>query len=318
MTAALPPPADLALEVRGLTKRFGSRPVIDEVDLAVPKGCAFGYVGPNGAGKTTLIRTVLGLLRPDAGTVRVLGHEMPSSSREALAKVGAIVDEPRFHGYLSGLANLELLAAARGGRTSDRIPGALDRVGLSARAGDKVSKYSMGMRQRLGIASCLLADPQLLILDEPMNGLDPAGMVELRRLVGGLVAEGRTVVLSSHLLDEVQRMCEYVAIVDQGHIVVQGRIEDLVAATGSSVRVGTNDPMRVEQLLTGLGGIHGIEAGPGFARIRLLEGYDPDAMARAINRHLVQSDVDVVSLWVERVSLEERFLALTARFGAQP
>ena len=164
-----------AVETHGLTKRFGDNVAVNDVELLVPRGCAFGYLGPNGAGKTTLIRVLLGLTHADAGTMSLLGHAVPRHRGLALARVGAIVDEPRFHGHLTGRQNLQILAAAREPAAKSRIEPALERVGILHRANDKVSKYSMGMRQRLGVAACLLGDPQLLILDEPMNGLDPGG-----------------------------------------------------------------------------------------------------------------------------------------------
>jgi ABC-type multidrug transport system ATPase subunit len=207
------------------------------VDLLVPWGSAFGYLGPNGAGKTTLIRVLLGLTRADSGTMSLLGIPVPAQRGRALARVGAIVDEPRFHGHLSGRENLKILAAARGGGAGKRIGPALDRTWLTQRADDKVSAYSMGMRQRLGVAACLLADPQLLILDEPMNGLDPAGMREMRDMLRGLVDEGRTVMLSSHLLDEVERTCDAVAIVDHGKVIRQGPIGELTGAAGTHTRL---------------------------------------------------------------------------------
>src|ERR1700722_1056918 len=207
-TATLPdispgPPADpqWAVETHGLTKRFGGNVAVNDVELLVPRGSAFGYLGPNGAGKTTLIRTLLGLTHANAGTMKLLGISVPRHRDLALARVGAIVDEPRFHGHLTGRQNLQILAAARERAARDRIEASLDRVGMTHRANDRVSKYSMGMRQRFGVAACLLGDPQLLILDEPMNGLDPAGMHEMRDMILSLVAEGRTVMLSSHLLD---------------------------------------------------------------------------------------------------------------------
>ena len=221
-----------AVETHGLTKRFGDNVAVNDVELLVPRGCAFGYLGPNGAGKTTLIRVLLGLTHADAGTMSLLGYQVPKHRDVALARVGAIVDEPRFHGHLTGRQNLQMLAAAREPAARDRIGPALERVGMAHRADDRVSKYSMGMRQRLGVAACLLGDPQLLILDEPMNGLDPAGMHEMRDMILSLVAEGRTVVLSSHLLDEVERTCDAVAIVDQGRIIRQGPI---AAAVGGRV-----------------------------------------------------------------------------------
>src|SRR5262249_7856542 len=182
-----------AVRTTGLTKSYGERQALDGVDLEVPRGAAFGFLGPNGAGKTTIIRLLLGLAWPSAGSMSVLGLSVPDERAKALARVGAIIDEPRFHGHLTGRENLEVNAAGRGGGARARIPGALERVGLAGRAAERVSSYSLGMRQRLGIARCLLADPELLILDEPMNGLDPAGMQEVRALIRQLVEEGRTV-----------------------------------------------------------------------------------------------------------------------------
>ena len=221
------------------------------VELLVPRGSAFGYLGPNGAGKTTLIRVLLGLTRADAGTMSLLGYPVPRHRDAALARVGAIVDEPRFHGHLTGRQNLRLLAAAREPAARDRIGPALERVGLAHRADDRVSEYSMGMRQRLGVAACLLGDPQLLILDEPMNGLDPAGMAEMRDMILSMVAEGRTVVLSSHLLDEVERTCDAVAIVDRGSIIQQGPISELLAGAPVALQVECSEPGRARALLAG-------------------------------------------------------------------
>ena len=233
-----------AVETHGLTKRFGENVAVNGVELLVPRGCAFGYLGPNGAGKTTLIRVLLGLTHADAGTMSLLGHAVPRHRDKALARVGAIVDEPRFHGHLTGRQNLQILAAAREPAAKDRIAPALERVGILHRADDKVSKYSMGMRQRLGVAACLLGDPQLLILDEPMNGLDPAGMLDMRDMIKSLVAEGRTVVLSSHLLDEVERTCDAVAIVDRGKVIRQGPISQLLAGSSFELQVECSEPDR--------------------------------------------------------------------------
>ena len=244
------PPGGWAVETHGLTKRFGANVAVDDVELLVPRGCAFGYLGPNGAGKTTLIRTLLGLTHADGGTMSLLGIRVPAERSRALARVGAIVDEPRFHPHLTGRENLRLLAAARGGETDERIAPSLARVGLAERADDKVASYSMGMRQRLGVASCLLGDPELLILDEPMNGLDPAGMHEMRAMIASLVDEGRTVMLSSHLLDEVERTCDAVAIVDRGRVIRQGPIDELVrGAGGRVVRVDCSDPATAGRLI---------------------------------------------------------------------
>ena len=214
---------ETVIETRALTKRFGDRAAVDGVDLVVGAGVAFGFLGPNGAGKTTMIRTLLGLTKATSGEVSLLGLPQPAKRREALARVGAIVEEPRFHPHLTGRENLKIVAAARDSAAEGRIDESLGRVGLAQRANDRVKTYSLGMRQRLGIARCLLADPQLLILDEPMNGLDPAGILEMRHLIRAFVDEGRTVFLSSHLLDEVEKTCDQVAIVDRGRVDPAGR-----------------------------------------------------------------------------------------------
>src|SRR5439155_14717469 len=241
--------ASYAVETSGLTKRFGDRVAVDNVDLRVPRGSAFGYLGPNGAGKTTLIRMLLGLTRATAGTMRLLGRPVPAERAAALARVGAIVEEPRFHHYLSGRQNLVVIAAAREREAHGRIDGALGRVGLAERADERVSSYSLGMRQRLGVARALLADPELLILDEPTNGLDPAGIHEFRSMIRALVAEGRTVLLSSHLLDEVEKICDAVAIVDHGRVVLQGSLTEL-KGDRQTILIGASDGVRAQALLT--------------------------------------------------------------------
>jgi len=321
MTAtALPERADdagsggWAVETRGLTKRFGTNVAVNGVDLRVPRGCAFGYLGPNGAGKTTLIRVLLGLTHADAGTMRLLGHEVPKHRDVALARVGAIVDEPRFHGHLSGRQNLRILAAAREPAAMARVDSALERVGMAGRADDRVAKYSMGMRQRLGVAACLLGDPQLLILDEPMNGLDPAGMREMREMIVSLVAEGRTVVLSSHLLDEVERTCDAIAIVDQGKIIRQGPISALLAGSSLVVQVDCSDPARAERLLAGTTVGRDVEATPQGLTITLPAGTDRDAIAE-IARLLVEGHVAIYRLEPIHASLESWFLQVTTRLG---
>jgi ABC-2 type transport system ATP-binding protein len=321
------PAGGWAVETRGLTKRFGANVAVDGVELLVPRGAAFGYLGPNGAGKTTLIRTLLGLTRADSGAMSLLGRPVPAQRATALARVGAIVDEPRFHPHLTGRENLRLLAAGRGRDAGPRIGPSLDRVGLADRADDRVATYSMGMRQRLGVAACLLADPELLILDEPMNGLDPAGMHEMRAMIAGLAEEGRTVMLSSHLLDEVERTCDAVAIVDHGRVIRQGPIDELTRGAGTMVvQVDCAQPARAAQLIEQAdawgGGREiedaGIAAGTALTdsglSVTLPAGASRELIA-GINRRLVLADIDVYGLHESRASLEEWFLSVTSRLG---
>ncbi len=298
-----------AVETDGLSKRFGDREVIRGVDLRVPRGVAFGYLGPNGAGKTTLIRTLLGLTSASGGSMRLLGFPVPARRAEALAHVGAIVEEPLFHGHLTGRENLAVVAAARDAAAVARIPEVLERVGLTARADDRVKKYSLGMRQRLGIARCLLADPQLLILDEPMNGLDPAGILEFRRFVREFAAEGRTIVLSSHLLDEVEKTCDHIAIVDQGKIVAQGSIADLRDGGDDSIVVEVDDIPRARALLSAEPTVERVLDDGELLRVSLR---DP-ATVPSLNRLLVMAGLSVMRLEPTQASLEQRFLEVTTR-----
>jgi ABC-2 type transport system ATP-binding protein len=309
--------SEWAVETSGLTKKFGDTLAVEGVELHVPRGCAFGYLGPNGAGKTTLIRMLLGLTSADSGSMSLLGHPVPAQRDRALARVGAIVDEPRFHGHLTGRQNLEILAAARESAARGRIDDALERVGLLHRADDRVSKYSMGMRQRLGVAACLIGDPQLLILDEPMNGLDPAGMQDMRDMIRALVAEGRTVMLSSHLLDEVERTCDAVAIVDRGKVVRQGPIAELLSGASVTVQVDCSEPQRARALLddAGLGAV--VAVVPDGLTVTLPSDAARDVVAR-IAEVLVSGGVALYRLQPMHASLEAWFLQVTSRLGEQP
>ena len=299
-----------AIETIGLTKRFGERVAVDAVNLTVPAGTAFGFLGHNGAGKTTLIRTLLGLTAASSGEMYVLGHRLPAERRLALARVGAIVEEPLFYPHLTGRENLRVMAAVRGGDATSRIPAALERVGLSARADEKVGTYSMGMRQRLGIARCLLCDPKLLILDEPTNGLDPGGMLEFRTLVRELVEdEGRTVFVSSHLLDEVEKICDAAAIVDRGRVIATGTIAELSAEDDHSIVIGCSEPQAALTLLQGQPGIIAVELLSDGLRVRANGRID----SAAINDLLVRKGIRVRRLEPAHQSLEERFLQLTTR-----
>src|SRR5512132_2186668 len=299
------------VETSRLRKRFGDRVAVDDVDLRVPRGSAFGYLGPTGAGQTTLIRMLLGLTGATSGTMHLLGRPVPAERTAALARVGAIVEEPRFHGHLTGRENLTVIAAAREPEAHDRIDGALARAGLSQRADERVKRYSLGMRQRLGVARSLLADPELLILDEPTNGLDPAGMHEFRDMIRGFVAEGRTVLLSSHLLDEVEKICDAVAIVDRGRVVMQGSIADLARGGEQTILIATSDEKRALGLLAENRGVASAIAEANGIRVTLtahsVEAQDD------ISRRLVLAALAIRRFEPARVSLEQRFLEITSR-----
>jgi ABC-2 type transport system ATP-binding protein len=303
------------IETNNLTKRFGDLVAVNGVDLSVPRGSAFGFVGPNGAGKTTLIRTLLGLTRFTSGEVNIFGCPIPEERSLALARVGAIIEEPKFHPHLTGLENLQVIAAVREPEAHTRIGPALARVGLKDRAGNRVKTYSTGMRQRLGVARCLIADPLLLILDEPMNGLDPAGIEELREMIRMLVGEGRTVFLSSHLLDEVQKTCDHVAIIDKGRILMQGLVKDIARAGHPSIRIRCDGREKAAALLQAHPGVERIE-GEDDAMVVMIDaepGAGFDAVVADLNRRLVEGGVSVFALETVGISLEKRFLEVTSR-----
>jgi ABC-2 type transport system ATP-binding protein len=303
-----------AIESRGLGKSFGSRAALEGVDIVVSRGVAFGFLGANGAGKTTLIRLLLGLAKPTAGNVRVLGRDVSEDRALALARVGAIIEEPRFHQHLTGRQNLRVHAAACGPDAHGRIDASLARVGLAARADEKVKTYSLGMRQRLGLARCLLCDPELLILDEPLNGLDPAGILEIRRLIREFVDEGRTVLLSSHLLDEVEKTCDLAAIVDHGRIVAQGTIQELVNGGARAIDIGCDSPTAAVRLLAAVPGVLRAAEHEGAIRVSLSPEAPVDReIVTALLRRLLDHGVDVERVAPACTSLEDRFLTMTTR-----
>jgi ABC-2 type transport system ATP-binding protein len=299
------------IETRNLSKRFGERPAVLDLDLAVPRGSSFGFLGHNGAGKTTLIRMLLGLTQPTAGEMQMCGAPLPRRRAQVLSRVGAIVEEPHFHGHLTGAENLAVVAAVRDSAACARIDDALRRVGLHDRADERVKTYSQGMRQRLGVARCLLADPELLILDEPMNGLDPGGILELRTMIGELVAEGRTVFLSSHLLDEVEKTCDHAAVIDRGRLIAQGPIHTLMTDDRAVLEIGCDDPSLARDLLDGHAAVLAAQEISDGVRVTLI---DPNAAAE-INARLVAAEIGVFRLEHVRESLEQRFLEITSRVG---
>ncbi|WP_089405323.1 ABC transporter ATP-binding protein [Geodermatophilus saharensis] len=282
-----------------LTKRYGSRTVVDALSLQVRRGEVFGFLGPNGAGKTTTLRMLLGLVRPTSGSATVLGRPAGAS----VAQVGALVEGPGLYPYLSGRDNLRVLARYAG-VGADRVAAVLDTVALTDRAGDRFGTYSLGMKQRLGIAAALLKDPALVVLDEPTNGLDPAGITEVRTLLRRLVAEGRTVVLSSHLLGEVEQICDRVAVVASGRLLVESSVEEL---RGLGRLVVDARPLDTAVAVAGrLLGPDRVSVVDGALHLQAA----PEETA-AVNRALVTADVDVTGLRQEARTLEEVFLQLT-------
>lgn len=310
-----------AIATTGLTKRFGRQVAVDDLSLSVPRGAVYGFLGPNGSGKTTTIRMLLGLVLPSAGSVRLLGGDMPDAAAEVLPRVGALIDGPAFHPYLSGRENLLRLEAAdrsasRSGRT-ERIRAALERVGLGAAADKRYRAYSQGMRQRLGLAAALMRPRELLVLDEPTNGLDPQGTREVRHLVHEVAAEGTTVFVSSHLLVEVEQMCTHVGVMRRGRMVAQGTLESLRSALSVRVRVETTAPSRAAEVLgeLGLGQVRSDDAGasaelgadgPGSG-----PGHDPDRDVEGVVVAMVRAEVPVRQVLVDRPALEELFVSLT-------
>jgi ABC-2 type transport system ATP-binding protein len=293
------------VEVRGLVKRYGEIVAVDDVDLTVERGDVYGYLGPNGAGKTTSLRMMLGLIKPTAGSVRLFGRD-PQAGIAALEGVAGFVEAPRFYPYLTGRRNLELLAALDGGDATERIPGALATVELSERAKDKVGGYSHGMRQRLGIAASLLRNPKLLLLDEPATGLDPAGMRDMRKLIHRLSGEGMTVLLSSHLLAEVEELCNRVAIVRTGRIVYEGHIADLKRTAASAYRLRTTDDARALEVCRAQPGIADPHREGGEIHFTADEAAVPE-----LSVALVEAGATIRVLAPQTVTLEDLFFSLT-------
>jgi ABC-2 type transport system ATP-binding protein len=310
-------PSPWALRTSGLVKRYGSRAALRGLDLAVPQGVVYGFLGPNGAGKTTLMRLLVGLIKADEGGIELLGQPFGWRDRKRLFGVGALVEGPTFYGYLSGRDNLRALAATGGRVGKGRVEEVLSLVGLHERAGDRVSGYSLGMKQRLGIAGALLSDPELLLLDEPANGLDPGGIVAMRRMLRALTDQGKTVFISSHILPEVQQLADVIGIVDHGRLVREGRLQDLLTE-GAHVRVRVAPPEQEAALriLAGFGAP--LQAFPpdatGGAWIGLRV---PGTLASEVNRRLAESGIHASAL-ESRSDLESVFLTLTASAPPAP
>ncbi|MCL6631014.1 MAG: ABC transporter ATP-binding protein [Alicyclobacillus herbarius] len=293
------------LTLHRVSKRIGKRWIVEDLDMTVEAGQVYGFLGPNGAGKTTTIRMIVGLARPTRGQIRVLGHDVWRERRQAMAALGAIVENPEMYSYLTGRQNL--LHYARLAGISDagkRIDEVAEWVRMRERLDDKVKRYSLGMRQRLGVAQALLARPRLLVLDEPTNGLDPAGMREFREMMRALAAQGMSVFVSSHLLSEIQMMCDRVAILKGGHIIAERDVADLTTGRTGTVRVGVGDVDKARSVLT--------EAGwpqPRADGQALLVAAETDDVPRLV-RALVDGGVDVYAVEPMRGSLEQAFLDL--------
>ena len=299
-----------AMSLRGLTKRYGARTAVDGLTIDVPAGVVAGFVGPNGAGKTTTMAMLLGLATPTEGDGTVLGQPLADPGAY-LGRVGALIEGPAFYPALSGARNLAVLATA-GGHDLTQVPRLLDLVGLGARADDAVRRYSFGMKQRLGIASALLGDPDLLILDEPINGLDPAGVHEMRGLIGRLASGERTVLVSSHVLTELEQVCDWLIVIDGGRLVFQGPAEELLDRTGTTLVVTPERAVDVERLrgLLAAAG-HEIAAdGPADEVLVAADGADHRGLGAAINRAAAANGIVLAELRIARTSLEDRYLTM--------
>jgi ABC-2 type transport system ATP-binding protein len=301
----------IAVRTRGLTRRFGRQLAVDEADLCVPTGSIYGFLGPNGSGKTTTIRMLLGLLAADAGDIEVLGHPIPGRASVVLPRVGALIEGPAFHPYISGEQNLRRLdqmdATADPTTARERIGAALARVGLTAAAGKRYRNYSLGMKQRLGLAAALLQPRDLLVLDEPTNGLDPQGTREVRKLVRELASDGTTVLVSSHLLSEIEQVATHVGMMSGGRLVRQGTLADVLADGAARIRVTTPDLDAARAAMQRLG-LAAVSVD--HERLTLTARLDGVA-SEDVARDLVTGGIRLQGLAVERPDLEDLFVSIT-------
>jgi ABC-2 type transport system ATP-binding protein len=300
---------ETAIEVRGLSKRFGRRDAVTALDMSIPSGVVAGFIGPNGAGKTTTLRMLLGLIRPTAGTGSVLGLPLSAPARY-LPKVGALIESPAFHPALSGRRNLEVLAVL-GAHPRARVEAVLERVGLADRGDDPFRAYSLGMKQRLGIAAALLGDPALLVLDEPTNGLDPLGIRDMRELLRSLAASGPTLLVSSHLLAELEQVCDWNVALDHGRRVYEGPAADLLQTGCCAVVLrpeAGSDLMALAEVAVNAG----FETRPDGGRLRITGDVD-DAAIADLNRAAAAAGIGLVEITPMRASLEDRYESLVSQ-----
>ena len=298
-----------ALSVSGLTKRYGDRTAVDDLDIEVPSGVVAGFVGPNGAGKTTTMAMLLGLVRPTSGTGTVLGRSIAEPAAY-LSEVGALIESPAFYPSLSGAENLRLLATV-GGHDPTPIPSLLDRVGLLGRGDDRYRSYSLGMKQRLGIAAALLGDPALLVLDEPANGLDPQGVREMRALIGDLRGSGRTVLVSSHDLSELEQVCDWLVLIDAGRSLYQGPTSDLLDGDAHRLAIAASRPddhRSLREVLVHHG--HDVQLDGARLVVHTVGSEDVSALAAAVNQVAFGAGIVLVELSPQRSSLEDRYLTM--------
>jgi ABC-2 type transport system ATP-binding protein len=295
------------LEVKDLCKSFGKNQILNNVNFEVGPGDVFGFLGPNGAGKTTTVRAVLGLIRPDRGTITINGYSIKDSFKQAISHVGAVVETPKFYNYLSGYQNILLIANLHRNIPKGKIDLTLEKVGLYERAQDLVGTYSLGMKQRLGIARTLINDPQLIFLDEPMNGLDPEGIIEVRGLIIRLSTDqGITFFMTSHMLHEVEQTCNRIAILDKGRILIQGMVDQLLDKDRETVEIYTRDISKTQQCLQSLGYIKSHRP----LGKKVLVELDQGASGK-LNRDLVSLGIDVEYLVPVNQSLESLYMKFT-------
>ncbi len=299
---------DLVIQTDGLSKRYGHVLAVDGLSLNVPRGRIFGLLGPNGSGKTTLMSMLLGLVRPTAGSFALFGQSPERGGLDrVLHRIGALIESPTFYPYLSGRNNLAYFQGISGRGDPAELDSLLEQVGLGGRGGDKFQTYSLGMKQRLGLAYTLLGDPELLLLDEPTNGMDPAGMAEVRELIRKMGGENRTVILSSHLLHEVEQVCDSVAILSHGRLIAQGDVTELLQERGRpQVRLRTTDDRKAYEILNALAWVDGVSADNGY----LVAGVEPDR-SWEISAALSRNDVFVAEMTPSQISLEQYFLDVT-------